>query len=122
MKFKVYDKTTHEDITYQQDWVIKPDGKLYYQEYDSFVCCDNTAYYLFDTKLIIAYSECGDWEALYINSKLVAEEHRMRSTTLLNAVGETFKCDYGYMEIPDEIAELGMPDKLWELEKLVEEY
>jgi hypothetical protein len=121
MKFKVYNKETHEDITNTQDWIMKPDGKLYYPEYDSFVCCENSAYYLFDTELMIAYPECGDWEALYIDGKLVDESHRIPSTRILQAVGETFKCNYGFMEIPDEIAELGMPEKLWELNELVGE-
>ena len=74
------------------------------------------------TKFTIVSSECGDWEALYINGELVAEEHRLRSTKLLNAVGETFKCDYGYMEVPDEIAELGIPEKLWQLEELIKDF
>lgn len=34
MKYKVYDKVTRQDITDKYNWVLTPDGKLYYMEYD----------------------------------------------------------------------------------------
>ena len=124
MKFKVYNKETHEDVTNKNTWVVMPDGELYYPEYDSFVRATNTHYYIpyDDAELMLAYPECGDWESLYINGKLVDEGHSIPSTRILQAVCETFGCIYGVMEIPDEIAEDGMPEKLSDLIKLVGEH
>ena len=34
MKYRVYDKVTRQDITDKYYWVLTPDGKLYYMEYD----------------------------------------------------------------------------------------
>lgn len=34
MKYKVYDKVTRQDITDKYKWILTPDGKLYYLEYD----------------------------------------------------------------------------------------
>jgi hypothetical protein len=122
MKFKVYNKETHEDVTDKNTWVVMPDGELYFPEYDSFVKAAKEYYMPYDdVELMMAYPECGDWETLYINGKLTDESHRIPSTRILQAVGEAFKCNYGFMEIPDEIAELGMPEKLWELKELVGE-
>ena len=32
--FRVYDKTTKEDITDKETWVITPEGNLYFTDYD----------------------------------------------------------------------------------------
>lgn len=50
LKFKVIDKTTNEDITQEHDWVITPDGKLYYVEYGDFIGYSNAMYIILDEK------------------------------------------------------------------------
>ena len=34
MKFRVIDKRTGDDITKDYPWLMKPDGTLYYYDYD----------------------------------------------------------------------------------------
>lgn len=44
MKYRVYDKTTYEDITDKYYWVIRPDGTLYYNEYGDLIGYPNAIY------------------------------------------------------------------------------
>lgn len=37
MKYKVYNKKTREDLTDKNDWVITPEGQLYYLDYESLI-------------------------------------------------------------------------------------
>lgn len=46
MKYRVYDKTTYEDITDKYYWVIRPDGTLYYNEYGDLIGYPNAIYIL----------------------------------------------------------------------------
>ena len=60
--------------------------------------------------------ECGDWEALYINGVLAAENHRVRLDKAIMSLAQFAPISYGYREIPDEVAEMGMPKYLDDLE------
>ena len=44
MKYRVFDKTTNEDITDKYDWVITPDGELYYNSYWDLIGYFNAMY------------------------------------------------------------------------------
>lgn len=49
IKYVVFDKQTKEDITDKYTWVITPDGKLYFVDYDSLTGYpDAEVYYLLD--------------------------------------------------------------------------
>lgn len=61
--------------------------------------------------------ECGDWEALYINGVLASEGHKVRLDSAIISLGQFAPILYGYREIPDEVAELGMPKYLDDLDK-----
>ena len=37
MRYRVFDKTTKEDITDKYDWVITPDGELYFKDYSDLI-------------------------------------------------------------------------------------
>lgn len=63
-------------------------------------------------KVTIVGCESGDWEALYINGKLIEESHKIRAYDVLNALSVEHDC----IKIPDKVAEAGMPNDLSELE------
>ena len=44
MKYRVFDKTTYEDITDKYCWVIRPNGTLYYNEYGDLIGYPNAIY------------------------------------------------------------------------------
>lgn len=44
MKYKVFDKTTKEDITDKYCWVIRPNGELSYNEYGDLIGYPNAMY------------------------------------------------------------------------------
>ena len=67
------------------------------------------------TKIEIISSDCGDWEALYINNKLVAEGHTIRVGDVLHAVQEVFSHTFDCSFITDERAEEGFPEDRNEL-------
>lgn len=74
--------------------------------------------------------ECGDWEALYMNDKLITEGHSIRLEEAIKQINEEYAEDFEalkdyirlginsfeYKTIPDEVAEKGMPERLEELE------
>ena len=60
--------------------------------------------------------ECGDWEALYINGILAGEGHNVALDRAIVSLGQFAPIQYGYLEIPDEVAECGMPRYLCDLE------
>lgn len=37
MKYRVINKITKEDVTDKHDWVIRPDGKLFYLDYEDLI-------------------------------------------------------------------------------------
>ena len=63
----------------------------------------------------IVRPESGDWEALYVNGHLVREGHSLSAEVVLTSVYGGVRC----VTIPDEVAELGMPVLLNELENSV---
>lgn len=65
--------------------------------------------------LAIVSPECGDWEALYINGKLIDENHRLRIEKVLNYLGQFLPISLVRINVSDEIAEMGMPQNLSEL-------
>lgn len=60
--------------------------------------------------------ECADWEAFYIDGKLVAESHSLDASRVLECIEKHLVCDFEQIEISDEAAEMGMPALLSELE------
>ena len=67
-------------------------------------------------KFTLVRPECGDWEAIYINGKLVAEGHRLDAMSVLEAIADNLVCEIESIEISDEAAEMGMPTLLSDLE------
>ncbi len=67
-------------------------------------------------KLTLVRPECADWEALYINGKLVREGHCLSAWHVLEGIEEHLVCEIESIEISDEVAEIGMPSILSELE------
>lgn len=56
--------------------------------------------------------ECGDWEAWYLNGKLIAEGHHVRVTDILDAVADIFPNTVETKYISDELAEMGFSKDL----------
>lgn len=67
-------------------------------------------------KFTLVRPDSGDWEALYINYKLVAEGHSLDALSVLEAIAENLVCEIESIEISDEAAEIGMPTLLSDLE------
>ena len=44
MKYKVFNKITGEDITDNESWVVTPDGRLFFLDYDSLTGDPNAIY------------------------------------------------------------------------------
>lgn len=57
-----------------------------------------------------------DWEALYIDGKLAVESHSISAWHVLKCLEKKFGCEFKQIEIGDEVAEMGMPALLSELE------
>lgn len=72
------------------------------------------------TKFTLVYPESGDWEALYINGKLVAEGHSLSVQDVLDCIDNILPNEYKYITISDETAELGMPQYISELDEVLE--
>ena len=66
-------------------------------------------------KFTLVTAECGDWEALYINDKLVSEGHRVSARDALKAIGNIIPSKVERYDVPDEIAEMEMPENLNDL-------
>jgi hypothetical protein len=67
-------------------------------------------------KFTLVRPECADWEALYIDGKLVEESHRLDTSRVLECIKKHLRCEFEQIEISDEVAEMGMPALLSELE------
>ena len=67
------------------------------------------------TNFTFIAAECGDWEALYIDGKLAAEGHYIRAWDVLDAIADILPNKVRRHEIPDEVAESGMPESLNDL-------
>lgn len=60
-----------------------------------------------ENKFTVLYPECGDWEAWYLNGKLIAEGHSVSAENLLHAISDIFPNTIENIEISDEKAECG---------------
>lgn len=67
------------------------------------------------TKFTFVTSECGDWQALYIDGKLAAEGHSISARDLLDAIADILPNKVESYEISDRIAEDGMLTNLSDL-------
>ncbi len=67
------------------------------------------------TKFTFVTAECGDWQALYVDGKLAAEGHRVNARDVLDAIADIFPNTVESYEIPDRVAEDGMPVDLTDL-------
>lgn len=56
--------------------------------------------------------ECGDWEAWYLNGKLIDEGYKINVKDILDALADVLPNTYKFLEISDEIAEQGFPSEL----------
>lgn len=54
----------------------------------------------------------GDWEALYMNGKLVAEGHSLDSRAVLDAIADAVPNTFRYVYVSDEKAEEGFSENL----------
>ncbi len=57
----------------------------------------------------------GDWEAWYLDGKLIAEGHSVRVSDILSAIADIFPNRVSYMEISDDAAEYGFEKDLSDL-------
>jgi len=46
MKYRVFKKNTKEDITDKNDWVVTPDGKLYFNNWGDHITDPDAVYIL----------------------------------------------------------------------------
>jgi len=58
-------------------------------------------------KFVCLHPECGDWEAWYLDGKLIAEGHNVRVEDILDALTDILPNTYTSVEISDEKAEKG---------------
>lgn len=70
---------------------------------------------MMDTASLVR-SKCADWEALYINGKLVDEGHSLPADRVLECLSKPWDYKVERIEISDEAAEMGMPALLADLE------
>ena len=66
-------------------------------------------------KFTLVHPEDYDWEALYIDGKLVKEGHRLDAFQVLECIEKALVCDIELIEISNEVAEMGMPTLLSDL-------
>lgn len=59
--------------------------------------------------------ESGDWEALYMDGKLIAEGHSLRVDDVLDAISDVLPNKLSYIEISDEKAEAGFSTNLTDM-------
>jgi hypothetical protein len=67
-------------------------------------------------KFTLVRPECGDWEALYIDGKLVKEDQRLSAFQILKLVKKIFGCEFKSVRVKDEVAEAGMPELFSEID------
>lgn len=54
----------------------------------------------------------GDWEAWYLNGKLIAEGHTVNAWDLIDGIADVFPNEIQTIEISDEKAEIGFSENL----------
>ena len=67
-------------------------------------------------KFTLVQPECADWEALYIDGKLVEEAHMLSAWHILKSIEKHLGHKFEQIEISNEVAEMGMPALLSDLE------
>lgn len=72
------------------------------------------------TDFTIVHPESGDWEALYINGNLAAEGHSLSVRDVLDCINDLLPNNYKYITIPDDVAEIGMPQYINVLNEALE--
>lgn len=72
-------------------------------------------------KFTLVRPKCADWEALYIDGKLVVEGHSLDAGCILECIEKHLVCEFERIEISDEAAEIGMPALLVDLEDCSED-
>lgn len=65
--------------------------------------------------VVKVFPESGDWEALYINGILAAEGHSIPTHKIIESLTQFIPISYYGQEISDEMAEMGMPQYLEDL-------
>ena len=61
---------------------------------------------------VLVCPESGDWEALYMDGKLIAEGHSIRVMDVLDAISDVLPNKFTYESISDELAEAGFSSNL----------
>jgi hypothetical protein len=61
------------------------------------------------TNFTFVNSEYGDWQGLYINGKLAAEGHNISARDVLDCIADILPHNIITIEVPQDIAEMGMP-------------
>ena len=64
------------------------------------------------TRFTFVTAECGDWQALYVDGKLAAEGHSVSARDVLDAISGILPNKIERYEVPDKVAEFGMPASL----------
>jgi hypothetical protein len=67
-------------------------------------------------KFTLVRPEGFDWEAFYIDGKLIEESHSLSAWHILKCLEKYCGCEFEQIEISNEVAEMGMPALLSELE------
>ena len=73
------------------------------------------------TKFTVVTAESGDWQALYLDGKLFAEGHSLSIWDVFDCIVDILPNEVRSMEIPDEVAEYGMPMLLEDLQEVQHE-
>ena len=74
------------------------------------------------TKFTFVTSECGDWQALYIDGRLAIEGHSISARDVLDAIADILPNKVERYEVSYRIAEDGMPANLSNLSNVLLEY
>ena len=70
-------------------------------------------------KIVLLSPRSDDWEALYVNGKLVAERHSLSVRDVFDAIANIFPNEFKYKEISDEKAEEGFSKNLTDMEEFI---
>ena len=100
---------------YLKEQLKKPEFR---KEYEALEKSDKFLTFPMKTKLTLVSCESCDWEALYINDKLTAEGHSIKVRDFIDCINDILPNEYSKIEVSDEIAEIGMPEKLSELKEV----
>jgi len=76
----------------------------------------------FDKPIINQFTKLmsSDWEAWYLNGKLIAEGHSVRVERILDILADILPNKYEAIQISDELAEEGFNDNLSDMNVIVD--